>query len=451
MSFLNRIPLRKLFIWAAFLSLIYVLRDFFGILIGTFVISYIGNSLVNRYQDRVKDRRILVLGYFSTIILLVTGFGFWAVPLAISESKEFINKVQKDDPYIFVYEQLREALGPKLTARLEKAVVKTAKHSGHGDPIKVDISPTDTGFSVNIKELPKPHKPLKKDGPDSKDGDPKNRDAKQGESKKGEEKGQKGDGKDKPEKELTPEEIEAEKAERKRKAEQIGQAIQHNLKEYISLAISVLSKFLGTITKAVLQTGISLIFAFLIVWDMPSIRLGMRGLEKSRLGEAYAEVAPSVVSFGALLGKAFQAQTIIALVNTALTAIGMLILGIPGIGILSLIVFICSFIPVAGVFISTAPIAIIGLTSSGIGTFVAVIVMVMVVHAVEAYMLNPIIYSAHLKLHPLLVLIVLVLAEHTVGVWGLIIAVPFTVYIFRHVIHDATREERIATSVDLIG
>ena len=32
------------------------------------------------------------------------------------------------------------------------------------------------------------------------------------------------------------------------------------------------------------------------------------------------------------------------------------------------------------------------------------------------------IYSAHLKLHPLMVLSVLVIAEHSLGVWGLLLA-----------------------------
>ena len=48
--------------------------------------------------------------------------------------------------------------------------------------------------------------------------------------------------------------------------------------------------------------------------------------------------------------------------------------------------------------------------------------MVTGVHFVEAYGLNPAIYSAHLKLHPLLVLTVLVVAEHSLGVWGLLLA-----------------------------
>jgi len=48
--------------------------------------------------------------------------------------------------------------------------------------------------------------------------------------------------------------------------------------------------------------------------------------------------------------------------------------------------------------------------------------------------LNPAIYSAHLKLHPLMVLITLVVAEHNMGVWGLLLAVPLTVFALDYLI-----------------
>ncbi len=68
-----------------------------------------------------------------------------------------------------------------------------------------------------------------------------------------------------------------------------------------------------------------------------------------------------------LMGQCLQLlmQARIALVNTALTAAGMWTLAIPGIGLLSLFVFICSFIPIAGCFISTVPIAFVALTEYG--------------------------------------------------------------------------------------
>ena len=57
-----------------------------------------------------------------------------------------------------------------------------------------------------------------------------------------------------------------------------------------------------------------------------------------------------------------MSQALIAMVNTALTALGMWVLQIPGIGLLSLFVFLCSFIPIAGCIISTVPIGFVALT-----------------------------------------------------------------------------------------
>ena len=55
-------------------------------------------------------------------------------------------------------------------------------------------------------------------------------------------------------------------------------------------------------------------------------------------------------------------QARIAVVNTLLTAAGMWLLDLPGLLVLSLFVFICSFIPIAGCVISTIPIGFVALT-----------------------------------------------------------------------------------------
>ena len=69
-----------------------------------------------------------------------------------------------------------------------------------------------------------------------------------------------------------------------------------------------------------------------------------------------------VVTFGRIFGKALQAQSAIAVANTALTYLGMLLFDIRGARGLSLIVFLCSFVPVAGVILSTGPIGLVALT-----------------------------------------------------------------------------------------
>ena len=56
------------------------------------------------------------------------------------------------------------------------------------------------------------------------------------------------------------------------------------------------------------QVGVSMILAFMVMWDLPNIRRGVASLQTSRLSGAYREVAPTFGVFGTLFGKALQAQ-----------------------------------------------------------------------------------------------------------------------------------------------
>ena len=58
------------------------------------------------------------------------------------------------------------------------------------------------------------------------------------------------------------------------------------------------------------QVGVSMILSFMIVWDLPTISEGASSLKKSRLSPYYNELAPILVVFGQLFGKALQAQAV---------------------------------------------------------------------------------------------------------------------------------------------
>lgn len=183
---------------------------------------------------------------------------------------------------------------------------------------------------------------------------------------------------------------------------------------------------------ATATTLLALLFSFLILIDLKRIKRGVAQLKTSRIGDFYDEAAQPIMRFGVLVGRAIEAQAWIAGLNTVLTLIGMLLLGIPMVAMLSVIVFVCSFIPVLGVFLSTTPIVLVALNAGGPGLSLAAIVMVIVVHAVEAYLLNPMIYGRHLRLNPVLTLIILYVGYNLFGLWGMLLGVP----VARYFIHD---------------
>ena len=188
----------------------------------------------------------------------------------------------------------------------------------------------------------------------------------------------------------------------------------------------------NTLYRATATVLLALLFSFLILVDLRGIQRGIAQLKTSRIGAFYDEAAQPIVRLGRLLIYALQAQASIAFANTVLTLIGLLLLGIPLVAMLSMIVLVCSFIPVLGVFISTTPIVLVALNDGGLSLSLAAIGMVIVIHAIEAYLLNPLIYGRHLRLHPVLTLVILYVGYHLFGPWGLILGVP----VARYFIHD---------------
>ncbi|KAI8469443.1 MAG: hypothetical protein J3K34DRAFT_423607 [Monoraphidium minutum] len=369
---INSIPYRRLCVWSLVALLAWPLMDFFGIAMGTFIVSFIGNSFIEGARgtpplqllepDPCKQRKLLVVAFFTIIIAFITLFGVLTIPDIAREGADFVNRLKSDNVWVVLVEKTRTGLGDQVMEALERVVLLATSND-------ITRAAADHGHEWTAQ-----------------------------------------------------------------RSTQLGLAVSGMLKGYTTTAATIITAALKSATRFTIQVFVALILGFFMLWDLPLISRGVASLKQSRLAPLYDEVAPVLGVFGKLFGKALEAQSRIALANTALTAAGMWALAIPGVGLLSLMVFVCSFIPIAGVVISTTPIAFVALTEYGFMKLALVFLMVTGVHFVEAYALNPAIYSAHLKLHPLLVLCALVVAEHSLGVWGLLLAVPLTVFALDYLI-----------------
>ncbi len=216
--------------------------------------------------------------------------------------------------------------------------------------------------------------------------------------------------------------------------------LQEKVEEHALALMSSLGGAIGQLVPKILlfpmQLLTALLLSFLITIDVPRLRSGLEKLSRTRFRHVYWEIKPGLVSFGLLIGRAFQAQGIIAIVNSALTWIAIHFLAIQNAAFLCFIVFLCSFVPVLGVVFSSVPIAIMALTQDG-GSFTLAassIAAILLIHFLETSVLNPRILGNMLHLHPVLVLTILAVCEHFFGVWGLLLGVPVVVYVIRFVI-----------------
>lgn len=223
--------------------------------------------------------------------------------------------------------------------------------------------------------------------------------------------------------------------------ELIGLADEESGPGNVNQVIEKLGGISGRIASVTSSFLLSLLFSFLIVLDMPHLRKQVTELQNTKLRFIYIEVAEGIKNFSDVLGKSLEAQLIIAIVNSFLTAIGILMLGIgQSVAFLSVIVLFCSFIPVAGVFISSIPICLIALQTAGLQTMVLAIVMIIIIHLIESYILNPRIYGTYMRINPVIVLIILTIGGKLFHIWGLILGVPVCTYIFGYAIKNKRKE-----------
>ncbi len=180
-----------------------------------------------------------------------------------------------------------------------------------------------------------------------------------------------------------------------------------------------------------LQFGLGLIMSYIFIMDRQHVHLFFSRMKRGNFAFIYREFQYFSEKIVSGFGRVFKAQGIIALVNAILTTIGLLIIGyffpaghFPYIFTLSLIVFIFGFIPVFGTFLSGLPIVIIGYGIGGIPIVIAIIVMISVIHAIEAYILNPRIVSSYMHFPVFVTFATLIVAEHMLGMIGMLIGVP---------------------------
>ncbi len=205
--------------------------------------------------------------------------------------------------------------------------------------------------------------------------------------------------------------------------------------ENVNHVLGTLGNIGGKIAAVTSTFLLSILFSFLILLDLPRLAASVRELENTKLRFIYLSVVDDIRDFSQVLGRALEAQSIIATVNSILTAIGITMLGIgEHVAFLSVIVFFCSFIPVIGVFISSVPICLIALQTSGIKVMFLAVLLITFIHLIEGYILNPRIYGSYMRINPVIILIILTIGGKLFGFWGLLLGVPFCTYLFGYAI-----------------
>jgi len=210
----------------------------------------------------------------------------------------------------------------------------------------------------------------------------------------------------------------------------VGEIVRNiDVAPYVSGIGTVISSAAARVGYFSLNLFFALVLSFFITAEKDKIKEFGKRLESSRIAFIYRYFVNFGGIFAKTFGKVMIVQVTIAGINCLISSIFLFIMGFPNIIGLGFMIFCLGLIPVAGVIISLIPLCIIAFTIGGITLVIQVIVMIILVHAFEAYVLNPKLMANKVRLPVCFVFLVLLVAEHYLKVWGLLIGVPIFVFL----------------------
>ena len=140
-------------------------------------------------------------------------------------------------------------------------------------------------------------------------------------------------------------------------------------------------------------------------------------------------------------GGYVRGQSLVALAVALLTAVGLMIVGIPAWLVLGILMGLCEFIPYIGPMIGGIPIILLSLPM-GISATLWALGVTVFVQQIEGYFLSPRLMAGATGLHPVAVILLLSAGGYLGGLAGMVAAVPSFVCIrgAARVLYE-TREE----------
>ena len=119
---------------------------------------------------------------------------------------------------------------------------------------------------------------------------------------------------------------------------------------------------------------------------------------------------------------------IIGLVNTVLTTTALAVLHFPYLWGFAILIFILGLVPVFGLVVSLVPLILTAFVTGDEKTVLAICVWILFIHLFEAYVLHPRLMSQRTHMPILVILVNLIVMEHFIGPWGLIIGLPLLTF-----------------------
>lgn len=133
------------------------------------------------------------------------------------------------------------------------------------------------------------------------------------------------------------------------------------------------------------------------------------------------------------LGSYTRALTAVAIFDATAVGVGLWFLGVPLVLPLAVLVFLGAYIPYVGAFVSGLVAVLVGLAEGGLGTAIAVLVLIVVVQMIDGNIIQPLVMGKVVEVTAVTVIVSVAIGATLLGVLGAFLAVPVAATVARTV------------------
>ncbi len=176
------------------------------------------------------------------------------------------------------------------------------------------------------------------------------------------------------------------------------------------------------VTASILDLLLIPFFLYYLLADYAAMRERIERLIPPRFRHIATDLLGKI---NHVLSSYVRSQLLIALVMGMLYTVGFFGLRVPLALTLGMLSGLLNFVPYLGTLIGMGlSLAFVALDGAGIGRFIGVIAVFIIVQSVEGYYLTPRLLGSRLNMHPLWVLVAIMIGGNLFGLLGIILAVP---------------------------
>jgi predicted PurR-regulated permease PerM len=177
----------------------------------------------------------------------------------------------------------------------------------------------------------------------------------------------------------------------------------------------------GELARHIIEVVLLPVLAFYFAVESRQLKREFVGMLPRR---RWREVLRMIHEFNEIMYGFVLCQAILCLIAGIVVGVGLGALGTPYPVTLGILAGLTRAIPIVGPIIGGIPIVLLAWVTKGLGVAVGVLTFFSILHFVESKFIMPLLVGDRLRLHPVVIIVVLLIGQEFAGLLGMFLAAP---------------------------